>query len=383
MGIYQRTDSPYWWKKYDIDPETKRAPRKPTSTRIFVDAPTKEQRATNRRDAEIQYQQDCIDIRAGVNAPVTNSSITFREFARWYLEHVTANVRGKQQETSTIDLLIKDFGHYALKDITIPLVREWRTTRIKTVIASTVNQNVSVLQKMLTKAIPEHLAHNPLAARKPGTHKAQLERLDEDEFEARAFTVAEFDRFVAVLASHDDINEIPKHEGLALAYSAIEILVRRKSLLKLTWADYRDTHFVTKNTKVSRGRQRAPKTKPVTANMRRYLDCLPRETPQRLIFSSFYKHKSGFSAPVWRWFNRVCELAAIPYGRENDGVTFHSFRHTGATWYLKAGYSVKAVMQLGGWTNAQLFLDTYVHVSEEEIADMANSGFSTKPESHS
>jgi integrase len=368
MGIYTRQDSPFYWKKYDTDPTTKRAPRPPASTRIPWDAPSKALRDANKRDAELQYAQDLLDIRANKQAL---PAILFADYATTVYLPTTVHLRGN--EGSTIKSLIKDFGHWLLTEITIDVVRAWRVTKVATHEASTVNLYASVLSKLLTRAVPTYLESNPLAAFKHGTQRKQLERLDEREFEARAFSNDEFLSFVRAIDSQDAICGVPKAEGLALAYAAVETLVRRGSLLTLTWADDRGTQFITKNTKVSRGKSKAPKAKPITPHLRVCLDDLPRDTPDRLIFASFHTTPAGYKQHAQLWFRTVCQIAKLPYGRATHGLTFHSFRHTGATWYLKAGYSVKAVMQLGGWTNAQLFLDTYVHVSDDEVAKMVTA----------
>ena len=364
MGIYKR-DSVFWWKKYPLDPVTKRPLRKPASTGICWDAPTKAIRDKNKIDAEAQYAQDLIEIRDNKKIlPV----ITFANYATNVFLPTTTHLRGNQ--ASTVKVLIKDLGHWQLTEFTIDTVSHWRSAKLTTHKASSVNLLVGVLTKMLNRAVPTYLESNPIAARQHGTNRKQFQDVDEEEFEARAFSTDEFFDFVRAISSEDAIYGVPKAEGLALAYTAVETLVRRGSLLKLTWADDRKTKFVIANTKTSRGRSKAPKAKPINAHLRACLDELPRGTPDQFIFPSFYRGGLDYKTNTVRWFKAVCEAAGLPYGREVHGLTFHSFRHTGATWYLKKKYSVKAVMQLGGWTNAQLFLDTYVHVSEEEVADM-------------
>jgi integrase len=374
MGLYERKDSKYIWKKYDVDPVTKQAPRPPQSTKIFKDAPTKAQRDQNWRDAELQYAQDLIDIRENKDKPVARPTITFTDYASWYTTNVTAHLRSNKSESSSIRQLVKFFGPMLIDQVGANEVREWRTQILKTTKASTVNNRQSLLSRMLFRAIPKYLETNPLAARKPGTTRKQLENLDEEDFEGRAFTREEFTRFVATVQAHEHIQKVPRAEGLALAYCAIQTMIRRGSLVHLTWADDRGTHFALMNTKTSRGRSKSIQPKPITPMMRRCLDALPRHTPHNRIFPNFWR-PSGYEQITRQWFEAVCELGDIPYTRAVNGVTFHGFRHTGATWYLKAGHSVKAVMQLGGWTNAQLFLNRYVHVSQEEIASMAASMF--------
>lgn len=399
--------------KFDIDPKTKRAPRKPCSSKILVDAPTKEQRKQNEIDAEAKYQQTCIDLRDPVKIAAAAAvaaelpPMPFETFARWYLDNVVVHFKSTRQSESMIHAFVAHFRDAVgvslpLSAITFELVTEWRTMRIgklpKTltpfqqllksrmeatghagpVKAATANRDANCLRPLLKYAVNKnHLPLDPLAARSLGDEG--FKRLREDDSEdARAFTRDEFDRFITAVDSAESVFGTPRREGLALAYSAIETLLRRGSLLRLTWPYYRGDIFVPLNAKVPIKRSR------VTPNMKQYLDLLPKTGAfGDVIFQSHYHAGrthglTNAEAHVNNWFKAVCLKAEIPYGRKVNGVTFHSFRHTGATWLLRAGRSVKAVMKIGGWTNAQLFLDTYCHADEAEC-DAAVDGLFPVP----
>jgi integrase len=374
MGIYARDK--YYWAKGEKGADGTVA-FKPFSTKIPVFAPTKQLRDQNRAAAEAIYVQALHDKHTGKSKL---PAITFTNYMKEF-KLTVAHLRGNQEYT--LNRLEREFGSMLLTDFSENFVRVWRGDLFKTgkVRASTINLYVNMLSKMLTRAVPTYLESNPLAARRHGSNRKTLEILPEKEFKAEAFTTEGFYDFVRTIEKHDVIYTIPKVEGIALAYAAVETLVRRGSLLRLRRRDDQGTKLVVADTKTSGGKQKAPKAKPISAHLRECLDALyasrPEMGPDDLVFASFWNtedrtYKLGWSDVAMRWFNSVCDLGGITHGRKHHGVTFHSFRHTGATWYLKAGWSVKAVMQLGGWTNAQLFLDTYVHCSEEEIADMVN-----------
>ena len=416
MGIYKRQDSPYWWMKFDRDPLTGVAPRTAASTKVFVDAPTKDLKAKNEADALIVFQQACIDLRdprkqaalaAAKAAEDGPTAITFEDFARWYIDNVVVHFKSPKPPTYAIEMFVAHFRDAVgtslpLGAITFELVTEWRTMRIgrrpKTltpfqqdlqprmaatghgaVKAATANRETSILRPLLKSAVKkQHLKRDPLGAQDFGDSGFQLLRENDSE-DARAFTRDEFDRFVAAIDCADSINGTSRREGLALTYSAVETLLRRGSLLRLTWTYYRGDHFVPLDAKVKIKRAR------ITPNMKQYLDLLPRTDEfGGVIFPSHYRpgqtHDIETAAShLSIWFRTVCERAEIPHGRAQQGVTFHSFRHTGATWLLQAGRSVKAVMKIGGWTNAQLFLNTYCHADEQECDAAVDGLFPIQP----
>lgn len=384
MGIYTRTDSPFYWKKFDRDPETGTPPRKPSSTGIRVSAPTTKQAAQNKADAEIQYQQDCIDIRKGVYGPAApiagKPAILLRDYSKEWLATHAIHHGSYQSEISVCNILNAHLGDCFLTDITVARVEDYRTERVTVdgVKARTADREVSVLISMLSKATT-YLDSNPIGGRN-AMGQRKLRRLRWADFEARWFTRAEFDRFLATIQAHDAILDTPRAEGLALALTAIQTLLRCSSLMKLTWQDYRAAgasqrypfaHFIPRDAKVS-----LPYAA-INTQLLKYLDALPRDTPGGLVFASHYrnigKHASddplgAAGSHAGKWFVAVCRLAGIPCTRAKHGVTFHSLRHTGASWLLGAGVSVDKVMKIGGWRSSQLFIKTYCHADAEEVA---------------
>lgn len=381
MSIYKRV--PYWWKKYEIDPVTGVAPRKPASTGIYVDGGSAAQTKQNRLDALAQYQADCVDLRRGVALPTSKPAIRVKDYAAWWLKTYAVHHKGYDTEVSTVNIIVADLGDLYLTDLTAPRIAEWRTEKTKTVKARTADRYIDVLRPMLGDAT-DYLDSNPISGRNL-MGKRKWKQLEWEDTESRFFSRDEFARFIAAIDDADDILDTPKNEGLALAYTAVTTLLRRGSLLRLTWPYLRASsvaypfpHFVPLDAKVT------IKYSPVTAAASQYLDELPRDTPHKIIFASHYrnadtdpKRRLGSAENhVTRWFNEVCSRAQLPHTRAQQGLTFHSFRHTGATWALEKSHGdVKAVMELGGWKSAQLFLDTYCHTKAASVAAVAESLF--------
>jgi integrase len=56
-----------------------------------------------------------------------------------------------------------------------------------------------------------------------------------------------------------------------------------------------------------------------------------------------------------------------------DDVSFHSIRHTWASWQVMAGVPIQVVMELGGWTNMRTVL-RYAHLAPDYLAEYAGKG---------
>lgn len=382
MGLFTRPNSPYWWKRYPLDPAT--GTRRPDgSTKIHIDGGNRAQSAKNKSDATLQYQKDCTEVRA----PRAKPRILFRDYAPIWLETYAKGHAGYEHEQSVVAILIEGLGHYYLDELTAHVIAVWRAEKAKTVKARTADRYIDVLRPMLSKAI-DYLDENPIKGRNR-MGEPKWEALKWEETPKRWFSKEEFGLFVQAIESKDAIDGIPQVEGVLFAYAAVETLLRRSSLLDLTWDRYHPLgrpglpfpNFNPLNAKVQ------IEYSPVSPNLRQYLDQLPRGKGKDPIFASFFR-ESGRRATsdaatregsaknrVTRWFQEVCALAGLPATLKRNGLTPHAFRHSGATWLLEEKHSVKKVMELGGWKSAQLFIDTYCHTTAVDVAAMASSMF--------
>ena len=62
-----------------------------------------------------------------------------------------------------------------------------------------------------------------------------------------------------------------------------------------------------------------------------------------------------------RWTQDAFELAGIKYGREGDGLTLHSGRHTYASWLAQDGIPLNVIATLLGDTT-KVVEETYAHL---------------------
>ncbi|MDT8322306.1 MAG: tyrosine-type recombinase/integrase [Xanthomonadales bacterium] len=54
------------------------------------------------------------------------------------------------------------------------------------------------------------------------------------------------------------------------------------------------------------------------------------------------------------------------------GVTWHTLRHTWASWHAQAGTPMQVLMELGGWSSMQMVL-RYAHLAPDHLAEFAGN----------
>lgn len=109
-------------------------------------------------------------------------------------------------------------------------------------------------------------------------------------------------------------------------------------------------------------------------------DSEPREVPIPESVLGMLGLKSSRAAPLFRspkgkrvradnWRVRVFDRAKVAIGRPD--ITPHVLRHTAASLAIAAGADVKAVQQMLGHASAKMTLDTYAHLWDAGLDDVA------------
>ena len=75
-----------------------------------------------------------------------------------------------------------------------------------------------------------------------------------------------------------------------------------------------------------------------------------------------------------RWTEEAYEAAGIRYGREGDGLTLHSGRHTYASWLAQEGVPLNVVADLLGNTLDEVYR-TYAHLVPDTLRASAMVGY--------
>ena len=335
MSLYRHAESRYWWMY--LEPTRQR-----TSTKIPIQAASPEQSRRNRQMAEALYHRTIAELQGQRHGLLPKPAISFSEHAKWYREHVSAKKRGSEREGQILDRLVKDFATKEIAQIDRPLVQEWMTARKAS--ASTINREIDVLKHVLASAVPKYMTASPLVGLPRLRHpRGQAPR------RAAILTPAQETRLLAVLTPEDR----------ALVLLALCTLYRLSDLLDLKWADYHGTWIEARDTKTGRDVR-----VPVAKRARAALDGLRYNKKVIFIFSA---RRQGTAAVrrnrvkmLLRW---ACHKANVPYGRTKGGITFHSFRHTGATRMLLAGVDPRTVQEIGGWSSLTQVM-RYTHPTE-------------------
>lgn len=337
MGVYIRRDSPFYWLL--LERPNQKALRE--KTRVLVDAPTAQQRKDQRQLADQLYHDRMFALArgdAGLVEPKT--AILFSAFAAWFEAHISAHHRGAEREREILKTLVAAFGPIPLSDLTRAAILEWRTIRAEKVSARTVNREMSVLSRLLTAAVPQHLSVSPMA---------DLAPLRETFTERGTLSRAHERKLLAVLEPADK----------ALVLVALDTLMRLGDALRLEWSHDHGGYLSVMNTKTGR-----PYKVPVSRRVRRALDALSHhETKPYIFWSRRLAAEKHWRTVIAHMLQDACLRADIPYGLRK-GITFHGLRHTGTTRMVAAGIDLRTVQEIGGWASLQQ-LSRYAHPTDQ------------------
>lgn len=291
--------------------------------------------------AQHVYEQAMVDARRGQLSLVPKESISFKALATWYETNVATLKRGAEREGWAIKALVAHFGTRPVHTIDGQAVLEWRATRAAEVAPSTVQRELDILRAIFTAGIPRYLAASPI----PAMTKLRRQRNTTTTSSApRIMTRTEETKLDAVMDRPVD---------RALFRLALCTLGRLSDLLDVKWSDI-TTAIYLGDTKAGK-----PYSVPLASKARAALDALPK----RSVYV-FPHHRRGTPSQrrnrIKMWLKRKCERAKVPYGRAKGGITFHSFRHTGASRLLEEGVDVRTVQELGGWASLRM-LERYTH----------------------
>lgn len=332
MGVYARRDSKFWWMWL----EGTRPPVR-ISTSIPIGAGTA--RKTSEQDAEAVYRAAMGDLARGAfKLPKTRPSITFRQYAERYLEHVAQHQRSPQQAMHLVRKLRDTLGDVPLRELDTKRLEEWKSDLARSLKHSSVNRLIQVLKPLLRRAVPEYLDVSPAD---------KLKRFSDRPVPVTILSESAEDAILAIAG--------PAERALVLL--GLDALLRLSDVSTLRAEHDRGTYLDVVDPKTN------PYKVPVSTRLRAALDAL---TPQ----DGWYFPSPRQEGPVsdaWtaRTFKALCVRAGVPAGKAEGGITFHGLRHTGAT---RAARVVKltVVQRLGGWRSLRQ-LARYDHPEDAEI----------------
>jgi len=173
-----------------------------------------------------------------------------------------------------------------------------------------------------------------------------IPRMKEDKGRLRWLTPAEARRLIDTLRDMPRCGHVADMVELALATG-----LREANIARLTWDQVKSDHLLVPETKSGK-----PLRVPLNESAQRVIEGR-RGVHDTYVFS--YRGKplrkagsDGFKSAV-----KACGW---------DDVTFHTLRHTWASWHAQAGTPLPVLQQLGGWSTYQMVL-RYAHLAPDHV----------------
>ena len=349
MGVYTRPDSPYYWLW--LETASSGAQREKTS---IVIGKTTVQKRESRQIADELYFDRMRELAKGVHRlHVERPQIRFAKYAEWYVTHKIAHRASARRESEMLKNLRAFFEDDLLAAIDMHRVAEYHTARAGKAAARTINREVDLLKGMLRDACPKYLERSPILG---------MKRLRIVPPRRRYVTVEEFDQLLAVCEDGQDT---------AILVLGRDGLARLGDLLDLQHADRDDRMMYIRDPKGGESYEMALSDRALTA-----VEALAKNESTYL-FPKFRRAENPRDWPgsVRQRLEYLCRQANIPYGRTNNGVTFHwGTRRSGATDYLMTHKkALKGVQAQGNWKKPDVLLDIYTEVTRQDKLEVVGA----------
>lgn len=348
MGVYRRSDSPFWWY---FNEKTKEKVK--TEFRVGL---TTSQRKDSKQHAEDLYHQVMNEQAKGIHRlHHDRPAIRFAAYAGPYETDVIDHRAGAQREKELLKHLIDFFGEDLLTKITKTRVGQYHTHRKAHAAARTINREVDLLKVMLRDAVPEYLAASPIVG---------MKRLRIVPPRRRYVSVEEFDRLVKVCEDQEDT---------ALLLLARDGLPRLKDIVGFQHTD-RDPHHE-RILYVADPKGNEPNEIALSDRTLAAVNALASNGSTHL-FPKFRRAEKprDWTGSVRQRLEYLCRQADLDYGRSKNGITFHwGLRRSGATDYIRAGKNLKAIQSQGGWKKPDVLLEIYTEVSRDDKLALVNA----------
>lgn len=347
MGAYWRADSKWWWLYLET---IKRKER----TKILVGVTTA-QRHDSKKLAEAVYHQRMTELAGRLyHLPTAQPSIRFDKYAATYATDTIAHRRGAERELNALIPLRSFLGSDLIAAIDKDRVKQYRTWRLATVSAATVNREVGVLKTMLRDAAPKFLTASPLV---------RMPQLKEIPPKRRLLARDEERRLLSVATD-------PQDYGLIVL--GMDTLIRQGDLLDVTRAD-----VVGKWLYVANPKSGEPYEVALTKRAASALKAIRHDKPHY-----FEKFRRAANPRDWRGAVRqrlevLCKAADVPFGKAAKGITFHwATRRTGASRLLmKKHVPLPVVQRMGNWKKPAVLLEIYSEADRNDMLAAVGQAF--------
>jgi integrase len=323
MSLYRRTNSPYWWIRFQLDGREVRAS---TGTEDRGQAEELERHA---RDSV--WRQ----VKLGEKPPYL-----WAEARKRWLDETRKRTRAKDEEI--LSWFDKHLKRQTVQDITRPVVEHLRALKAEESSESTADRYMALLRAVLRKCVNDWqvLASAP---------KISMYRPRSPE--ARWLTQPEFEKLC---------ESLPDHLALAARF-AVTTGLRMRSMTALTWdrVDMQNRRAWIPGAQMKAG---IPHGIFLSRKAIRLLRKLKKLNPA--------------GDRVFQWNGKPiddCNTRAFQDAVKAAGLQplrWHDLRHTFASWAVQNGVQLPDLMQLGGWKSYSM-VQKYAHLAPEHLAAAA------------
>jgi integrase len=308
--------------------------------------------AEKREIAETQRRE-----KEALKRQAAKAAITFREiFMEHYLPHIKANRRSERGIHTEISLFRRwiepAIGHKILGAITALDMERIKRDMAKTGHAPrSIEYALAVVRQILNHAIN----HDLYAGKNPAGGGGKVKRPKEDNRRMRFLTKQEADDLLAELSARSrDVHD--------MALLSLHTGMRAGEVFSLTWADVDlATGIISlKDTKNNRNRPAF-----MTETVKAMLRARPKGRPSELVFPG----RGGMRiVQISHSFNKAVDHLGLNEGISDrrQRITFHSLRHTYASWLVANGTDIYTVKELLGHSDLKLTA-RYAHVGENAM----------------
>jgi integrase len=323
MSLYRRTNSPYWWIRFQLDGREVRAS---TGTEDRGQAEELERHA---RDSV--WRQ----VKLGEKPPYL-----WAEARKRWLDETRKRTRAKDEEI--LSWFDKHLKRQTVQDITRPVVEHLRALKAEESSESTADRYMALLRAVLRKCVNDWqvLASAP---------KISMYRPRSPE--ARWLTQPEFEKLC---------ESLPDHLALAARF-AVTTGLRMRSMTALTWdrVDMQNRRAWIPGAQMKAG---IPHGILLSRKAIRLLRKLKKLNPA--------------GDRVFQWNGKPiddCNTRAFQdavKAADLQPLRWHDLRHTFASWAVQNGVQLPDLMQLGGWKSYSM-VQKYAHLAPEHLAAAA------------
>ncbi|MCP4476196.1 MAG: tyrosine-type recombinase/integrase [Gammaproteobacteria bacterium] len=321
-------------------------------------------------------------VRQEARGITPDASMTFLQFiqdkyAPWVKLH---NISGHETTTMLTNRFFPDFGPMPLNKITLLMIEEWRTKRLKTTGANTINRNITALRAALNQAVKwELLDKNPiekftalktdhmpiiryLSAGEEKRLRAALEKRDQHLKETRNRT--NHYRKTTTLPMLPDLSQATYADYLhPMIVLSINTGIRRGELFRLDWSDI-DFGKALLSAKSRKSKKYHHKIRHIPLNSEA-LNLLKKWRDQQTHTNGpiFINEKTG---------KRLTTIKNSWHSLRDDAnlenFRWHDFRHHFASSLVMAGIDLNTVRELLGHADIKMTL-RYAHLAPHHKAN--------------